>query len=72
MLQHLYRSRGKRVLGGVFGGIGEMYNIDPTILRLGYAILAVITGIVPAVILYLIAWVIIPEQVVVTTPPKVQ
>lgn len=66
-MKKLYRSQTHRMLGGIFGGIGEMYNIDPTILRLVYAVLAVMTGIVPLVLVYLVAWAIIPEHRTVTT-----
>jgi phage shock protein PspC (stress-responsive transcriptional regulator) len=61
-MKKLYRSRTHRVLGGVFGGLGEIYAVDPTMLRLIYALLAVLTGFVPLTVLYLIAWAIIPEE----------
>ncbi len=48
--------------------LGEVYNLNPNILRLAYIIIAVMTGFVPAVLLYLIAWAVIPEQIVVTSP----
>ena len=61
-MKSLYRSRTNRVLGGVFGGLGEVYNVDPNILRLGYALLALVTGILPAVVLYAVAWIVLPEK----------
>lgn len=67
-MKTLYRSRTNRVLGGVFGGLGELYAVDPTVLRLLYAVLAVLTGFVPLTVVYLIAWAVIPEEVGVTTP----
>lgn len=33
-LKKLYRSRSNRILAGVLGGIGEYFNIDPTLIRL--------------------------------------
>lgn len=65
MQTKLYRSRTNRVLGGVLGGIGEAYNVDATLLRLAGVVLALLTGIVPAVVIYLIAWAVIPEKVIV-------
>ena len=53
----LYRSRANRMVCGVCGGIGEYFNVDPTLIRLGAAILTVCTGLV----LYFVAAVIIPE-----------
>ncbi|HEX2948404.1 MAG TPA: PspC domain-containing protein, partial [Armatimonadota bacterium] len=58
-----YRSRNNKVIAGVIGGLGELYGVDPNILRLIYVIIAFLTGIIPAVVLYAIAWAIIPEEV---------
>jgi phage shock protein C len=58
----LYRSSTNKVISGVFGGLGEYLNIDPTILRLAYVLLAIMTGFFPAFVAYIIAVVIIPEQ----------
>lgn len=53
----LYRSERDKMILGVCGGIGEYLGIDPTLIRLAWALLACsMTGIV----LYLIAAVIIP------------
>ena len=55
--KRLYKSSTNRVLCGVCGGIGEYFDIDPTIIRLLWAVLACSgTGIV----VYLIAAIIIP------------
>jgi len=45
----------------VIGGVGEYFEVDPTILRLGYVIALFFTGIVPLAITYLIACFIVPE-----------
>ena len=66
-MQHLTRSRTNRVFGGVLGGIGQAYGIDPTVLRLIYLVLTLVTGVLPAVVLYLIAWIVMPEGSVVPT-----
>jgi phage shock protein PspC (stress-responsive transcriptional regulator) len=49
------------MLAGVCGGLAEQFGSDPALLRLLAAILAILTGIFPLLILYLIAAVIIPE-----------
>ena len=57
----LYKSRDNRMICGVCGGIAEYFNIDPTLIRLGGALLACMscgTGL----LVYFIAAVIIPEQ----------
>lgn len=58
--KRLYKSRTNRVLCGVCGGLGEYFNIDPTIIRLLFVLLGcTMTGLVA----YLIAAIIIPERV---------
>ncbi len=58
----MWRSKDNIVIAGVFGGLGEYFNIDPVILRLLYVFLAVFTAFVPAVIVYFIAVLIIPKK----------
>ncbi len=58
-MKRLYRSERDRVLCGVCGGLGEYLNVDPTLIRLLWAVLACSgTGIVA----YIIAAVIIPSE----------
>lgn len=58
--KRLFKSRTNRVLCGVCGGIGEYFNIDPTIIRLLFILLGcTATGIIA----YIIAAIIIPEQI---------
>ena len=61
-MRRLYLSRDDRKIAGVCGGIGETYDIDPTLVRLAMVFLCVATGILPLVITYLVAWFIIPEK----------
>ncbi len=55
----LYRSRQNRMIAGVCGGIGEHFDIDPTIIRLLW-IIFLFTG--AGFLAYLIAIVLIPES----------
>lgn len=57
--KRLYRSRENRVICGVCGGLGEYFNIDPTLIRLGLILLCCTgTGFVA----YFVAAVIMPDQ----------
>jgi phage shock protein C len=56
----LYRSRNDRMLAGVAGGIAEYSNIDPTLVRVLFVLLAVVTG-GGALLAYPILWLIVPE-----------
>ncbi len=59
-MKRLYRSPEDRMLAGICGGVGDAYAIDPTLLRLGLVFLALATAIAPAVIAYILGWIIIP------------
>ncbi len=59
-MKRLYRSRTERILGGVCGGIGEYSDVDPTIIRLIWVVLTLLSlGV--GLVAYIIAWIIIPE-----------
>ncbi len=58
--KRLYKSRSERKLCGVCGGIAEYFNIDPTLIRLLWALIA-LTG--SGILLYIIAAIIIPDEV---------
>jgi len=55
----LYRSTNNKMIEGVCGGIAEYFNIDPTLVRLAFVLLALAGG--PGVILYIILWIIMPK-----------
>ena len=57
--RRLYRSSRDCMLGGVAGGLAEYFNVDPTIMRLLFVLLALVSG-GTAVLLYLILWIIVP------------
>jgi len=61
-LKQLFRSKTNRVISGICGGIGEMVNVDPTIIRLFAIFLTIITGLVPGIITYVVAIFVVPER----------
>lgn len=61
-MKRLYRSKRDVKIAGVCAGIAESFNIDPTVVRLAAVFIAIVTGLIPAVVTYLIGWVIIPEN----------
>jgi len=63
-MKKLFRSKTDRKIAGICGGIGEIYNIDPTLIRLALVFLCLLTAAVPAIVTYLIGWAIIPEKAV--------
>ena len=58
----LYRNRKNKIIAGVFGGLGEYFNVDPVALRLLWVFLVIFTGFVPGIIAYILAIIIVPKQ----------
>jgi len=59
MEKRLYRNGRDKKIAGVCSGIAAYFNVDPTIVRLIWVALALVAG--GGIILYLVAWLIIPE-----------
>ena len=51
-----------RILAGVCGGLAEYLNIDPTVVRIGYVLVSVLSAAFPGAIVYLILMLIMPER----------
>ncbi|MCD8156123.1 MAG: PspC domain-containing protein [Clostridiales bacterium] len=60
MRKRLYKSEENRVICGVCGGLADFFGIDPTIVRLIWAVLTVFAG--AGLWLYIIAAIIIPRE----------
>ncbi len=60
MDKRLYRSSENRMIAGICGGLGEYFDIDPTIVRLIVVAAALAAG--SGLLAYLLAWIIIPER----------
>jgi phage shock protein PspC (stress-responsive transcriptional regulator) len=59
MVKKLYRSVEDRKIAGVCGGIGEYFDVDPTLVRLLAVALVLVAG--STVLAYIGAWIIVPE-----------
>ena len=60
-MKKLYRSETDRKIAGICGGLGEIYGLDSNLIRIAFVFVALITHIIPLVVTYLIAWLILPE-----------
>ena len=58
----LQRSRDDRVIAGVLGGIARRYGWDPTLLRVAYVLLSILSAAFPGILVYLILWLLMPEE----------
>lgn len=62
MTKYLYKSEDDKKLAGVCAGIAEYFDVDPTIIRVGYALITIITGIGPGLIAYFVLTIIMPKK----------
>lgn len=62
MKKKLYRPMDNKMIAGVCAGIGEYFDVDPTLIRLAWAVLTVFSAIFGGVVLYIIAAIIIPSE----------
>jgi phage shock protein C len=66
----LYRSRENRIIGGVCGGLGEYFDIDPTLVRVLF-VFGAFLGVPGALaLIYLIMLILVPQETIVA--PAVQ
>ena len=59
--KRLTRPQNNKMLAGVCAGIANYFGLDPTLIRVAYALLTVFTAFA-GVIVYLLLWIIIPED----------
>ena len=60
MSERLYRSREDRMLAGVAGGLAEMWDVDPSLVRIVWALLVPFSGGI-ALLAYIVMAIIVPE-----------
>ncbi|MGN1329352.1 MAG: PspC domain-containing protein [Eubacterium sp.] len=61
-MKKLYRSKTERKLAGVCGGIAAYFNIDPTIVRLIWAFVSLMSASIPGVLIYVVCALVIPDE----------
>ena len=59
-MKKLYRSQKDKMIAGICGGLGEMFEIDSTLIRLALVFIGLATGILPIIVAYIVGWIIIP------------
>lgn len=60
MTKKLYRSRTNKMIAGVCAGLGDFFELDPTLIRLGAVVLVLAAGV--GVLAYIVAWIIVPQE----------
>jgi len=58
----LRRSVDDRWIGGVCAGLADYFGLDPTVVRVGYLLLSILSAGFPGTLVYILLWLIIPER----------
>ena len=61
-IKKLFRSKNEKLISGVCGGIATYFNVDPTVVRLIWVVVSLISASIPGVLIYIICTFIIPEE----------
>ncbi len=62
MSKALQRSSRNRILGGVCGGLAQWLGWDPTLVRILYVLVSVLSAAFPGILVYFILWIIMPAD----------
>ena len=57
----LRRSRRHKMIAGVCGGIAEWLGWDPTLVRVLYVVISIVSIAFPGILVYLLLWIIMPK-----------
>jgi len=50
------------MIGGVVGGLAEYLGMDPTLARVLYVVISIVSAAFPGMLVYVICWLVIPEE----------
>jgi phage shock protein C len=56
------RSRGDRKIGGVCAGLARYLDLDTSLVRILWFFITLACGVIPGLVAYVLAWIIIPEE----------
>jgi phage shock protein PspC (stress-responsive transcriptional regulator) len=56
------------MIGGVLGGLAKSLGWSPTRVRVGYCLLSLLSAAFPGIAVYIVLWIVIPEEPLTVTP----
>ena len=62
MQKHRLQRSKNKIIAGVVGGLADWLGWDPTLLRLGYILLSVLSAGFPGLLVYFILWIVMPVE----------
>lgn len=61
-MKRLYKSEKDKKWSGVCDGIAEYFEVDPTLIRVGYIFITFVTGLIPGLIAYFVLSWVMPKK----------
>lgn len=61
-MKRLVRSQSQKMIAGVCGGLAEYFDMDPTVVRVIYVILSILSVAFPGLLIYLLLVFVIPNE----------
>lgn len=58
--RRLRRSPDQKMIAGVIGGLAEYFDRDPSLLRLLYVVVSIVSAAFPGIFVYVLLWILIP------------
>lgn len=58
----LVRPRAERKIAGVCAAVGNYLDVDAIVVRLIWVFLTCVSGVLPGILVYVLAWIIVPEE----------
>lgn len=62
MKKNIHRVREEAVVAGVVAGLARYFEQDPVLFRVAAIAMIILTGVFPGLLVYLIAWIMIPKH----------
>jgi phage shock protein C len=66
----LHRDSQRGIIFGVAAGLAESFNVDPTLVRIGFVLLLFVSGGAPAILLYLVLALLLPDRSYAEAAPR--
>jgi len=66
----LMRSQTDKMIAGVCGGLAKWLGWDPTVVRVAYVIVSILSAAFPGILVYLVLWVVMPIEPRGTLSPR--
>ena len=70
--KRLVRPKAERKIAGVCAGLAEYFDLDVTLVRVLWLVVTFFSGIIPGIVGYVVAWIVMPEEPEYTTVPQAQ